>query len=182
MFLFLDLSLSTGWAHDFEHGPDGMGTAAPKTGLCPLPSPVDGRLGAPLELYERWFGGVIAGFRCAMIPLKVGFEAPVIMGRSPDLLLIGLAAVTQLVCYKRGVPCQAYNNQSIKKAFTGRGNAKKRETIARCLALGWEVGADDNRADAAAGWAVMKMEAIAGFADHLASIAAVERKGQRALL
>lgn len=61
----------------------------------------------------------------------------------------GLLATLQKFCDSRGIPYEGVPVQTIKKAWTGKGNAKKGAMIAECLARGFEP-ADDNEADAIA--------------------------------
>ena len=61
----------------------------------------------------------------------------------------GLMAHLQEFCDARGIPYEGIPVQTIKKAWTGKGNAKKEAMIAECLRRGFEPG-DDNEADAIA--------------------------------
>lgn len=61
----------------------------------------------------------------------------------------GLKAHVLSWCDERGIPYEGVGVGTIKKSFTGKGNAKKHEMIAECLRRGYEP-ADDNEADAIA--------------------------------
>lgn len=61
----------------------------------------------------------------------------------------GLMGKLQEWCDSRGVPYEGVPVQTIKKGWTGKGNAKKDAMIAACLERGFEP-ADDNEADAIA--------------------------------
>lgn len=61
----------------------------------------------------------------------------------------GLMGKLQEFCDGRGIPYEGVPVQTIKKGWTGKGNAKKDVMIARCEELGFEP-ADDNEADAIA--------------------------------
>lgn len=61
----------------------------------------------------------------------------------------GFVAVLQLFAEHHDIPYQGYNVSTIKKAWTGKGNATKHMMIARCRTLGFNPK-DDNEADAIA--------------------------------
>lgn len=61
----------------------------------------------------------------------------------------GLMGALQEWCDSHGIPYEGVPVQTIKKAWTGKGNANKDAMIARCVELGFEPG-DDNEADAIA--------------------------------
>ncbi len=61
----------------------------------------------------------------------------------------GLLATLQRFCDSRGIPYEGIPVQTIKKEWTGKGNAKKDAMIDECLRRGFEP-ADDNEADAIA--------------------------------
>jgi len=61
----------------------------------------------------------------------------------------GLLGKLQEWCDSRGVPYEGVPVQTIKKEWTGKGNAKKDAMIGECLERGFEP-ADDNEADAIA--------------------------------
>lgn len=145
--LFLDLALHTGWACDDPHD-----AARPMTGIATLPEPVDGRCGHTLSIFEAWCVAMVERVQ----PVRVAYEAPVLLPRESNFVLIALAGVVEMVCHRHGIPYRKLYNATIKKAFTGSGKAKKIDIIVECERRGWVVGCDDNRADAAAGWWLMK--------------------------
>jgi crossover junction endodeoxyribonuclease RuvC len=61
----------------------------------------------------------------------------------------GFLALVLMFCEHHQLEHDGYQIQAIKKAWTGRGDAKKPEMIARCKALGFNPGTD-NEADAIA--------------------------------
>ena len=61
----------------------------------------------------------------------------------------GLMGKLQEWCDSRGVPYEGVPVQTIKKGWTGKGNAKKDLMIATCIERGFEPS-DDNEADAIA--------------------------------
>lgn len=70
----------------------------------------------------------------------------------------GLMATLTAWCEDHGVPYEGVPVGTIKKAWTGKGNANKAVMIAECLDRGYSV-ADDNEADAIALFNV-KMEGV----------------------
>lgn len=145
--LFLDLATVTGWAID-SASDDGK----PVTGLCSLPDAVEMRVGHTLERYRTWLSSMVVRHE----PRLIGYEEPVLLPRKSNFVLIALAGVTQMVAHQHGTKYEGVYLGTIKKEFTGRGDAKKPEMVARCRQIGWDVGGDHNRADAAAGWAYFK--------------------------
>ena len=73
------------------------------------------------------------------------------------MLLIGLAAVTEMIAASRGIPCSAANMQSVRKNFVGSGRPgnPKKAVADRCKLLGWTCR-DDNQSDACAVWSFAK--------------------------
>lgn len=61
----------------------------------------------------------------------------------------GLMGVLQEWCDRNGVPYEGVPVQTIKKGWTGKGNAKKDLMISECMRRGFEP-TDDNEADAIA--------------------------------
>lgn len=72
-----------------------------------------------------------------------------------NMRLIGLWAAIAGVVKARKIHCQRGSVSTIRKFFIGVGNMPgpqaKKEVIRVCRSLGWDV-ANDNEADAAAGW------------------------------
>lgn len=73
----------------------------------------------------------------------------------------GLMAHLQEFCEARGIPYEGVPVQTIKKLWTGKGNANKDAMIDECLRRGFEP-ADDNEADAIATLCVKHPEALDG--------------------
>ena len=118
--LFLDLATSTGWAVD---DPATQGRA-PITGLASLPAAVDGRIGHTLDVYRGWLSKMVGHHVYHDLRL-VAYEAPLMLPRKSNFLLICLAGVTEMVCHQQDVRCDGTLTAStIKKQFTGDGHAK----------------------------------------------------------
>ncbi len=67
----------------------------------------------------------------------------------------GFLAVVQMFCLGNGIRITGIKASSVKKSFTGKGNAKKEEMCAQCHSLGWQNGElgtilDHDEADAIA--------------------------------
>lgn len=158
MILFLDLGLSTGWAHD------GAEDGKPVTGLITLPAGVDGRHGHTFDVFRAALGKLI----CRTAPSWLGYEAPIASlmhgGTHFDacMILVTLAGLTEMVAHELGIPYRRLNVGTIRKEFCGHGHAKKPMVGRRCKELGWETGNDNNRADAAAGWWALNRIAARG--------------------
>jgi Holliday junction resolvasome RuvABC endonuclease subunit len=66
--------------------------------------------------------------------------------------LMSMAGIAEMLADQRGIRWRAVAQPaSVKKHWTGKGNAKKDDMIAACRQRGWWV-ADDNEADALAIW------------------------------
>lgn len=159
--MFLDIATSTGVAVD---GPRESGRPFLASFHCGSDGPRPGR--AFFE-YERWLNGMIERWR----PEEIGYEAAITQKRGESALnsqvtaekLLGLIAITKLLCYAHDLTPRACNIQKVRRHFCGNGHADKKEVWSRCLMLGWEPMTDDE-ADAAAGWdflhGVLKYEAL----------------------
>lgn len=160
--LFFDLARRCGVAHDSAT------PGVPKTYLLTLPrtegSKEDGWSVGPVFAALR---AHIASLIPLLKPALIGFEAYIpVMGRNTPAerhqtsqvtieFLYGLISVTQEVAAAHKIDAYAASIQSIKKYITGDGRADKADVIRAVQRLGWDIGTppDDNRADAAAGWA-----------------------------
>lgn len=86
-------------------------------------------------------------------------------GPKASAYLIGLVACVEGVCWNRGVKFEAAHIGTVRKHFIGKAlttrhfphlkpaaakKAIKAEVIKRCDLMGWDVGGDDNAADACA--------------------------------
>lgn len=140
-----DESLNLAYSATNPNGGD-----APITALHRLPT--DGEnFGPALARAEQVVTDAIAVHR----PDEVWFESPMLVRGSNITttaqtirLLFGLCSIIELAAYKAEIPVFEANNMSWKKFFVGNGHAKKRDTIERCIALGWgKPGLDNNCAD-----------------------------------
>jgi Holliday junction resolvasome RuvABC endonuclease subunit len=92
-------------------------------------------------------------------PELVGYEQPSLFGNTTPATVIKLcsyASTIEEVCLKEhlGVRIKMVNPSQLKKFWTGKGNAKKPEMVARAKAFGFAVAVDDE-ADALAMWFFM---------------------------
>lgn len=145
--LFLDIATRTGWCV-------GAPGAVPTSGTCRL-----GRTGAKdAEVFGAmlaWLGGLLTEARFA----RVIFEAPVgpgMVGKtnfSTMRRLNGLCAIAEAVCHQTQHPVYQASAASVRKVVLGNGRPKdaKAAVMAEIRARGFDP-ADDNEADAIAGW------------------------------
>lgn len=145
--LFLDLATTTGWC-------EGAPGSRPASGSRRL-----GRTGASdaevFGLTLGWLGDMLTSRRYA----KVIFEAPVgpgMAGRTNFKTmrrLNGLCAIVEAVCHQTGHPVFQASAMSIRKVVLGTGKPEnpKQAVIAEMRRRGFDP-ADDNEADAIAGW------------------------------
>lgn len=71
------------------------------------------------------------------------------MSAKQRVLMYGLHAMVELICVQRGIKLTEIEPRTLKKQFTGNGNAKKEDMIFRCKTIGQSVQ-DHNEADAIA--------------------------------
>lgn len=146
VILALDLATNLGWCV-------GAVDRKPDFGTHKLPSTGED-IGRFALAYDHWLRTVLVKHQ----PALVIFESP-ILPRVTQLMtmrkLTGLAYHTEMVCSHQKVRCEEAMQQSVRKFFTGRGNAKKADTIACAQRYGFDVQ-DDNAADAIAvfAWAL----------------------------
>lgn len=145
-----------------------IGTENPRTALelatsGGIPQPLSGthRIGRPgipdgqfYANYEQWVDDLITIHNPAMVV----YEAPFISGGNKmhaAFRLLGMSAITDLICYKKSVPVRSAHNATVRKYFCGTGNAKreimKQKIKDACDLRGWKYE-DDNHADALAVW------------------------------
>jgi Holliday junction resolvasome RuvABC endonuclease subunit len=98
------------------------------------------------------YGGIITRHK----PVLIGYEQPSIFGVTTPATVIKLcsyASTLEELCLKEnhGVTVRQANPSQVKKFWTGKGNAKKPDMVARARALGFAVTNDDE-ADAIAVW------------------------------
>lgn len=165
IIMALDLSTHTGWTHD---GPDGR---APFMGTKHLPS-IDGNdkdgydYGTCADTFFDWLWEKIDVVK----PDLIGYEAPLPqrvdrMQNSKEWIVrmqYGLAWTVEQVCRRRSIACHERNIKAVKNFWTKDPNASKWAMIQRCRQLGWTPG-DDNQADSAALWSLLKSTEDRGF-------------------
>lgn len=96
----------------------------------------------------------------AHAPRAIVFEAPLATSQVPGSLddwrlKMGLATLTEHIAARRAIRCADVHVQTARKSILGQGRPKdpKGEVLRFCRIMGWEVGGDHNRADAAVVWA-----------------------------
>ncbi len=142
--LALDLATRTGFAV-------GEASGEPRFGTKVIGRPGES-IGKFANLFDEWLSDMIT----LEAPELIVFEAPILPARTtPDTArkLMGLAFLTELICYRRDVRCREANIMTVKKFFTGRGRASKAEMIEAAASHGW-ICKDDNEADALGVWAL----------------------------
>lgn len=142
--LALDLARQTGFA---ALRPDGSVASGSKA-----LGPDDMRIGPLLSNYAEWL-------RCRIIehmPDVIYYEQPWVGPKTHQktaLMLIGLAALTEMVGHQQRVMVRPALNPTAVKHFTGSGGGKrevrKARVMAECLARGWRPETQDE-ADAMA--------------------------------
>ncbi len=105
--------------------------------------------------YAKWLRTLLVEER----PALVAFEKPLILsgpraGTAVMVILTGLAFATGMVCEIAGIRYHDVAISTWRKLFLGTGRPKnpKLDAINACQALGWDVGDDDNQADACGVW------------------------------
>jgi Holliday junction resolvasome RuvABC endonuclease subunit len=141
--LALDLATTTGYAllRADERIESGAVKFAPKAKDTP---------GARWIKFTTWLGEMVAAH--PNIALVV-YEDVVFIGGPGGAYACqvygGFVALMQMFFDRRGIPYIGHGVPEVKKKWTGRGDAKKDEMIARCKELGFNP-TDDNEADAIA--------------------------------
>lgn len=148
MLLSLDLSTHTGWAVGREG-------EAPRHGVWELR---DGAVN-----HGRYFSALAQSLEDAIRvfqPDLVVMEAPLphqakkVQENSANVLrvLLGLCAVTEMVCYEHKVKCEEASVIDVRQMVLGRQPKDgKLGVIAFCRSMGWNPK-DDNAADALLLW------------------------------
>ena len=117
--------------------------------------------------FMRWWSARVKEYE----PSLIAVEAPFVGPGKPDAarVLFGLVGIAQGIAELRGVPFVQVNIGSWRKVFTGKGQYRaerdpvtgktlsstkvaKRACIRVCHSLAWNVGSDDNKADACGVW------------------------------
>lgn len=143
--LTLDLSTRTGWAYGTPKA-----AALPAYGTWLLGSS-SSNLGRPWAA----LGDALGAFLAVNKPSRVIFEAPLPAMRQKQeriaRLLIGMAVITELICFRRDVRCQEQSAMKPRQTLMGTARPKKDEIVAWCRNQGSTV-VDDNAADAIVLW------------------------------
>jgi Holliday junction resolvasome RuvABC endonuclease subunit len=140
--LTLDLATHTGYAA-------GPFSERPQFGSHLLPSTGE-NTGRFIAAFDDWLNFMLDS---CLYDLVV-YEAPSLFAKTTPITvekLNGLATHAQLLCFRRSIRCRSANASQVKKHFTGKGNAKKEETVARARSYGFPVD-NDNEGDAIAVW------------------------------
>lgn len=138
----MDLSTNSGWAVGRDGG------ERPAFGTWHL-----GRMSSGLG---RIFSCLAASLAVAILthsPDAVIFEAPLPQQKRDTQqiarLLVGLAAVAEMICFEHQIPCTEALPHEVRKLVFGTANIRKEGVISWCQSRGWDT-ADDNQADALA--------------------------------
>jgi Holliday junction resolvasome RuvABC endonuclease subunit len=141
--LALDLATTTGFALLRADGRIESGAVkfAPKAKDTP---------GARWIKFTTWLGEMVAAHPSIAL---VVYEDVVFIGGPggayASQVYGGFVAMMQMFFDRRAIPYIGHGVPEVKKKWTGRGDAKKHEMIARCQELGFNPS-DDNEADAIA--------------------------------
>lgn len=147
MLLALDISTAIGWALFRD------ARARPKLGTWRAPPAMPGVYGKRYRAAHEWLGEI-----CAVhAPAVLAFEAPVFprfteahtTTEQTLRLLIGLAAMAELVAEERSLRCIEVHWKTAKIALAGFAGAVKRDMISAAVKAGYRV-ADEHQADACA--------------------------------
>jgi hypothetical protein len=145
---FLDIAKSTGWA-------ESTGRDSVHFGVKEFPRGTLATTVMVFFAYEQWLNDWLDIVK----PDDLAFEAPMFSGNSGEVayLLIGLAAITEITCFKRDIRCYQQTPDEIRKHLLGfaRGNDIKGHVGFKLRQLGYDV-ADHNAADALAGLIYMQ--------------------------
>ena len=161
--LALDLATRLGWAHATDEALAGWpafgvlgARAGPHDGVTfggHLIAPRGTQLGPLLSKFETWLGDKLGEVE----PGLVVFEKPWFGVRSHQrtvTVLMGLTASAEVACDRAGIECRAANVASVRKHFMGKAKGKRPDLKAVCVWVckqrGWQVGDDDDAADALA--------------------------------
>lgn len=130
----------------------GDGTGPPVTGRAAFGGRGRGAAGAA---FAKWLRDLLLVERPGLVVAEAAlFTAGPRAGVEVARMLLGLSFMAEVVCEMQAVRHLDVPVQSWRKAFLGHGRPQnpKRAAIAMCTGLGWDVGGDDNRADAAGVW------------------------------
>jgi hypothetical protein len=163
--LALDPSTHCGFAHD------GATPGKPIMGTKHLPS-VDGNdndgfdYGSCADHFFDWLWELIDVVQPDLLAYEAPLPAQVLaMQKKKEWITrmqYGLAWTIEQICRRRNIICHERRIDKIKKFWTNDAHANKWAMIKRCRTLGWDPK-DDNQADAAAIWAMLKTSEEVGF-------------------
>lgn len=146
--LALDTSTFVGWALFPADG------AAPTCGTWRAPAAWSADdYGGRFKSFHDWLCDMLT----TLEPDMLAFESPVLPRGSMNLqttehtlrMLIGMAAIAELVAKLRAVPCVEVNVATAKKALSGNGRAEKADMLAAATQRGFACK-DHHQADACA--------------------------------
>lgn len=103
--------------------------------------------------FHNWLCDTMTAFQ----PDVLAFESPILPRGSMDMqttehtlrLLIGFAAIAELLAKLRGIRCFEVNVSTAKRMLAGSGRAEKDDMVIAATRRGWPV-ADHHQADATA--------------------------------
>lgn len=127
MLLALDLATRVGFCR-------GRGDSLPVVGSYALDAQPH-EIGAFLSEFELWLASVLTDAE----PEIVIFESPAPAGFNSLASIrktLGLAGLTEMVCFRRNIEVREVAPATVKKALTGSGRAKKPEMMAAARAFG----------------------------------------------
>lgn len=146
----LDLATRTGWAY-------GRPGDSPRSGSIRFAPPGASRAKIYREL-RLWLDAWASAEEIALCVFEAPASAEMFHGRTNTdtlRLLIGLAEHVDELLYDRGIQVREAPVFEVRRHFLGTNRLKrdeaKRQTIAKCRAMGW-APCDDNAADALALW------------------------------
>lgn len=144
--LALDLGTAVGWAVSLTPDP-----GYPMCGTATLP-PYSLSEGGYFASYADWLADMITVHQ----PYAIAVEQTIAQrDAKPGLhaaeTLLGLRAITNVVCYRRGIEPTWHVIQTVRKSVCGSGHAKKEQVNAEIIRRGCRPDSH-NAADAAAVW------------------------------
>lgn len=166
--LAYDLSFHFGWSFD------GPGGCKPVFGTKHLPAmtgnKVDGfEIGHSLNALFDIVWEQIDVFQPGTIALEAPLppQAQRFQQKSDGLARaqLSMAGIVEMIAFRRRIPCVEAKIEEVKKFWTEHGRASKWDMIRVCRLFGWDVK-DDNQADSAALWALIKCDCDAEFREY----------------
>lgn len=138
LVLALDLSTRTGFAigRDFE---------MPRHGVWVLPSM--SRLGASLSALAGSLEDALATMKPDLVIIESPLPPQAQTHANVARLLLGLAAVAEMICHEQSVPIEEAGAWEARKLVLGKARVSKEAVMAWCHAQNWKPS-DDNAGDA----------------------------------